>query len=159
MHFVVWGAYQGIMLIVHKEFRRIVDPVAQLRALLDSAVGRLLCTVLTFHAVCIGWVFFRAETFESACTIIQKLLLIPEMVTSPGTALALTLPGITDPVIFMILPMIILVLFGGQIVSGLLANKNIKMPEWLDVAYVASMALLLLIFSPDTSPKFIYFQF
>ncbi|MBX9667122.1 MAG: hypothetical protein K2X93_05860 [Candidatus Obscuribacterales bacterium] len=159
MHFVVWGAYQGLLLIVHKEFRRIVDPIVQVRSMLDSSAGRLLCTVLTFHAVCIGWVFFRAETFSSACAVIQKLLLVPDIVSSPATAFAITLPAITDPVIFMILPMIILVLFGGQILSGLFANKHIKLPEWLDVAYVASMVLFLLIFSPDTSPKFIYFQF
>jgi len=159
MHFVVWGAYQGFLLIVHKEFRRLTDSIPFVRAALDSAPGKLFSIVLTFHAVCIGWVFFRAETFEGACQIIWKLLLVPQMLSSPTTALALNLPTIADPSIFMILPILLVLLFAGQIFSGIVSKKTITLPKWVDIAYVASMALLLLIFSPDTSPKFIYFQF
>jgi alginate O-acetyltransferase complex protein AlgI len=159
MHFVVWGAYQGILLIAHKEFRRLTATLPLIRGALDSAVGKLISIVVTFHVVCIGWVFFRADTFESACQIIWKLLLIPQLVSSPANALALNLPSITDPALFMLLPAIIALLIGGQIIAGLTEQKNIKLPAWLDVTYVAAMVLLLLVFSPDTSPKFIYFQF
>jgi D-alanyl-lipoteichoic acid acyltransferase DltB (MBOAT superfamily) len=159
MHFVVWGAYQGVLLIAHKEFRKVAERIPVVRSALDSAVGKLVSIVVTFHFVCIGWVFFRAETFESACQIIWKLLLIPQLLSVPQSALALNLPSIADPAIFMILPFVLLLLFAGQIFSGLTQNKTISAPKWLDVAYMASMVLLLLVFSPDTSPKFIYFQF
>lgn len=159
MHFVVWGAYQGILLIAHKEFRRLVATLPLIRTALDSAVGKLVSIIVTFHVVCIGWVFFRADTFESACQIIWKLLLIPQLVSSPANALALNLPTITDPVLFMLLPAIIALLLGGQIIAGLTEKEKIKLPAWMDVTYVAAMTLLLLVFSPDTSPKFIYFQF
>src|SRR5262249_45340561 len=66
MHYVVWGAYQGILLILHKEFRRLLEPISVVRKALDSRVGHILSVVLTFHAVCIGWVFFRADTFSGA---------------------------------------------------------------------------------------------
>lgn len=159
MHFVIWGAYQGLLLILHKEFRRLVDPVPALRTLLDSAPGNLFSIILTFHLVCVGWVFFRAETFESSCQIIYKLLLIPEAASAPAGALALNLPTISNPAIFMMLPVILILLFGGQIIAGITSKKEIVLPRWVDIAYVASMTLLLLIFSPDSSPKFIYFQF
>jgi len=159
MHYLVWGAYQGVLLIAHKEFRKFVAPIPSIRSALDSQLGKLVSIVVTFHFVCIGWVFFRADTFESACQIIWKLLLVPQMVSSPANAFALTLPTITDPSIFMLLPLVVGLLFAGQIIAGLTNKKTIVMPPFLDVAYVAAMVLLLLVFSPDTSPKFIYFQF
>ncbi len=159
MHYVVWGAYQGILLIVHKEFRRISEPFTILRTALDSAAGRVISVLVTFHAVCIGWVFFRADTFGSAMEIIAKLLTFGEAAREPGARLALSLPTITDPIVFMVLPAILVVLFAGQIISGLASKTKIVMPKSLDVLYVASMVLLLLIFAPDSSPKFIYFQF
>lgn len=159
MHFVVWGAYQGVLLILHKEFRSVAARLPVLRRALDNPVGKRISIIVTFHAVCIGWVFFRAETFESACRIIEKLLLVPQLISAPQTALELNLPTITDPAIFMIMPLLLVLLFAGQIASGVTQKKMIKLPKYVDIAYVASMVLLLLIFSPDTSPKFIYFQF
>jgi len=159
MNFVVWGAYQGILLILHKEFRLVAERVTPLRRILDNPLGKLLSIVVTFHVVCIGWVFFRAETFDTACRIIAKLTFIPQLMSAPETAFAVNLPTITDPAIFMILPMLLLLLLAGQIASGIAQKKVVRLPRSLDIVYVASMVLLLLIFSPDTSPKFIYFQF
>lgn len=159
MNFVVWGAYQGILLILHKEFRLVAERISPLRRILDNPAGRLLSIVVTFHVVCIGWVFFRAETFETACRIIAKLTFIPQLLSAPETAFAVSLPTITDPAIFMILPLLLLLLLAGQIASGITQKKIVRLPRLVDIAYVASMVLLLLIFSPDTSPKFIYFQF
>jgi D-alanyl-lipoteichoic acid acyltransferase DltB (MBOAT superfamily) len=159
MNFVVWGAYQGILLILHKEFRLVAERISPLRRILDNPAGKLLSIVVTFHVVCIGWVFFRAETFETACRIIAKLTFIPQLMSAPETAFAVSLPTITDPAIFMILPLLLLLLLAGQIASGITQKKIVRLPRLVDIAYVASMVLLLLIFSPDTSPKFIYFQF
>ena len=159
MHFVVWGAYQGLLLILHKEFRRVSEPIPLVRRMLDNAVGKLVSIVVTFHAVCIGWVFFRAETFESACRIIEKLIFVPQLLSAPANAFTVNLPTITDPAIFMVLPLLLVLLFAGQFVSGITQKVTVRLPRFLDIAYVSSMVILLLIFSPDTSPKFIYFQF
>ncbi len=158
MHYVVWGAYQGLLLIAHKEFRAHVESFASIRKFIDSKLGQVLSVIVTFHAVCIGWVFFRADTFSSAMAIITKLFSISE-VTRSGGHLALNLPTISDPIIFMLLPAVLICLFSGQIISGLQSKTRTFPHRWLDVASVASMVLLLLIFAPDSSPKFIYFQF
>ncbi len=178
MHFVVWGAYHGLLLILHKEFLRLSEPLVVLRRLLDSKLGRVLSVVFTFHCVCIGWVFFRADSFAIAMEIISRLLFLSSPERAAGSKLVLSLPTITDPIIFMILPLILLVLFAGQLLAGLInlssaSEKQNELPgakqlsvirTWfsrplVNIVYVASMALLLLVFSPDTSPKFIYFQF
>jgi alginate O-acetyltransferase complex protein AlgI len=159
LHFVVWGAYQGIMLIAHKELKRISDSAAWLVNVKQTKVFYLLSVICTFHLVCIGWVFFRAETFALAMQIIRKLLFIDVLNGLPATAF--TLVNTNDPVIFMVLPFIVALLFAGQIIAGWQAGRKQPLisPLPLRVFYVAAMLALLLVFSPDTSPKFIYFQF
>lgn len=170
MHFVAWGAYQGIMLILHKEFQRFASAFAPLNHLRATKLFQLFSVIFTFHVVCIGWVFFRAETMECALAVIQKLLFLPQA-NQALPSLAISLPTTQDPIIFMLLPMILVLLFIGQVFSGLLAQKSksddhglevpflAKMPIPARAAYVAIVICLLMIFSPDASPRFIYFQF
>jgi D-alanyl-lipoteichoic acid acyltransferase DltB (MBOAT superfamily) len=170
MHFVVWGAYQGIMLILHKEFQRIASAFAPLNNLRTTKAFQVFSVIFTFHVVCIGWVFFRAETIECAWAIIQKLLFLPQA-NQALPALAVSLPTTQDPIIFMLLPLILILLFAGQFYSWL-QTKNTKdgehdlgvpflakLPIPARAAYVAIVICLLMIFSPDASPRFIYFQF
>ncbi|HEY9790084.1 MAG TPA: MBOAT family O-acyltransferase [Candidatus Obscuribacterales bacterium] len=159
LHFVVWGAYQGVMLIIHKEVKRVTDAISWIAVWKTKGWFKVASIAFTFQLVCIGWVFFRADNFDIAMQIIRKLLFIDVLVGVPTTAL--TIVNTTDPVIFMLLPFILLVLFGGQILSGWLAErkKPLAVPLPLKAVGVAAIICLLLVFSPDTSPKFIYFQF
>lgn len=65
--FVLWGAWHGIMLVLHKLYRKIfpekkhAERVSQL-----VHVGNVL---LTFHIVAIGWVFFRADSL----TVVKEM--------------------------------------------------------------------------------------
>jgi D-alanyl-lipoteichoic acid acyltransferase DltB (MBOAT superfamily) len=160
MHFLLWGAYQGIFLVLHREFQRLTEGLGWLKEMLASAPGRIFSIVLTFHVVCIGWVFFRADSFNSAASIIAKLL---GLAPAPQgmQAFSLSLPATKDPVIFMLLPFVLALLFAGQILSNALNSrqKPIMVPVALRAAYIAAMIGLLIVFSPDTSPRFIYFQF
>lgn len=159
LHFVVWGAYQGAMLIAHKELKRVTEGIAWLSALKKTTAFHSASVVVTFHFVCIGWVFFRADTFTIAMEIIRKLLFIDKMAGVPAAALSIV--NTTDPVIFMVLPFILAVLFAGQILAGWLNGRArpLLVPVAMRAVYCAVMVALLLVFSPDTSPKFIYFQF
>jgi alginate O-acetyltransferase complex protein AlgI len=159
LHFVVWGAYQGIMLIIHKELKELTDSIAWVAELKKTKLFYALSVFVTFHLVCIGWVFFRADTFKAAMEIIRKLLFVDVLANVPATAM--TIVTTTDPVIFMLLPMVIGLLFAGQILSGWLAQRKQPLLVAIPVraVYLAAMIALLLVFSPDTSPKFIYFQF
>lgn len=53
--FAVWGAYHGLLLVLHREWR---EPWSALPASLQRG--------LMFVLVCIGWVFFRAPTMPAA---------------------------------------------------------------------------------------------
>jgi alginate O-acetyltransferase complex protein AlgI len=60
--FVFWGFYHGLLLTVHRRFRAAWDP---LPAVLRQA--------LMVFFVMIGWVFFRATTFEMALGILRRM--------------------------------------------------------------------------------------
>jgi alginate O-acetyltransferase complex protein AlgI len=60
-HFLAWGAYQGIVLILHREYEAVMQKIGVHEKLLQSKVYHWASVVFTFHVVCIGWVFFRAD--------------------------------------------------------------------------------------------------
>ena len=69
--FVVWGIYHGLLLVAHRlaspwlERIQPADPV-------DRACWKALRIVVTFHLVCLGWLFFRAESMEQALGMLER---------------------------------------------------------------------------------------
>ncbi|MEL6879207.1 MAG: MBOAT family O-acyltransferase, partial [Cyanobacteria bacterium J06607_10] len=76
--FVVWGALHGGALIVHKEWSKIARRVPMLAS--PSLWLQLASVLLTFYWVCITWIFFRADSFASAVTVLRSFVLF----SSPG---------------------------------------------------------------------------
>jgi D-alanyl-lipoteichoic acid acyltransferase DltB (MBOAT superfamily) len=77
--FVVWGGIHGALLVAERRLRGRgpdLDPVAA------RALGRLL----TFHAVCLAWIFFRADSLGTAFSLLGRL------VTGGGAAPLVTVP-------------------------------------------------------------------
>ena len=70
--FVAWGAIHGSGQVVGhlRRSRRVeagLDPV-------PGGRGRVVAQrVVTFHIVCLGWIFFRADSFSTATTLIGRL--------------------------------------------------------------------------------------
>lgn len=163
LHFVVWGAYQGVMLVAHKLVQTWANRFVWFNSIKTTQMFHVFSVVLTFHLVCIGWVFFRADTFEIAMQIISKLMFVQCLanLSAFATQCQLSIVNTTDPVIFMLLPFIVGVLFAGQIIAARLEGlgKPLQLPSFVRAGYYAALIMLLLVFSPDTSPKFIYFQF
>lgn len=67
--FVAWGTMHGCMLIINNLFKDLLKKI-NLYSIKDSLVYKLFAWSITFVAVSIAWVFFRAETFSSAYKII-----------------------------------------------------------------------------------------
>ena len=69
-NFIVWGALHGAYLAIHKAWSTVTR---KLHLPSGTRVGNILATVLTFIAVCVAWVFFRAPDMATALTIIQGM--------------------------------------------------------------------------------------
>jgi D-alanyl-lipoteichoic acid acyltransferase DltB (MBOAT superfamily) len=66
--FVIWGTLHGDALSVTRGWQ-----ASRGRRPPAPWPTRLLCRVATFHFVCLGWIFFRAETLEAALLILQQI--------------------------------------------------------------------------------------
>jgi D-alanyl-lipoteichoic acid acyltransferase DltB (MBOAT superfamily) len=66
--FVIWGAIHGGALVAERVIRARWQPVGLPRPLVGA--GQWL---LTFHIVCLAWVFFRSETFGGAIDMLGRI--------------------------------------------------------------------------------------
>jgi D-alanyl-lipoteichoic acid acyltransferase DltB (MBOAT superfamily) len=71
--FVVWGGLHGLYLIVNHAFQALCDKVGWKRGRLGH-VGRVVASATTFVSVVIAWVFFRADTFHTASTLLHGMV-------------------------------------------------------------------------------------
>ncbi len=160
LHFLVWGLFHGLLLAAHKLLQPLKEALPSLKKAIDSPTGRVLSTVLTFHMVCIGWVFFRAETNSLAITMLARMLSLSPALEG-GKQLAMLLPTINYPLIYPTIFLILPLLAAGHIACYFIGKAGLlaKTPQLARAAFVLSMILAVVIFSPDKSPRFIYFQF
>jgi D-alanyl-lipoteichoic acid acyltransferase DltB (MBOAT superfamily) len=133
--FVVWGAYHGVWLVMHRALCR------------DRQLLRLpawLSLALTFHGVCLGWVFFRARSLSDAALVLRQLgdLSQPLVGIEPGVLAALALAFLSH----------------GLGASGSLRRAwNGRGADLRGLGYAAIAAAAYLVGSEST--RFIYFQF
>ncbi len=74
-NFVVWGGLHGLYLQINHAWRHVVETSPALRGM--GAAWRVplgaLAWLLTFVAVVVAWVFFRAESFHGAWHLLQGM--------------------------------------------------------------------------------------
>jgi alginate O-acetyltransferase complex protein AlgI len=141
--FVAWGAIHGTGLAVER-FVRDVRP----RPPRDTPLRRALGRLLTFHVVCFGWIFFRADSFGRAGQVIAQLF----------TAWGRPSPLVTSSVVLAIL-----VGIGSQYLPrrGLAAVLEgfRRLPAYGQVATLAAGVMLVDTLGPPGVAPFIYFRF
>ena len=70
--FVVWGALHGVYLCVNHGWRALRESLGRdLRR--STAVGRAAACIVTFAAVVVGWVIFRADSMATAATMLRGM--------------------------------------------------------------------------------------
>ncbi|RGN49849.1 MULTISPECIES: MBOAT family protein [unclassified Bacteroides] len=69
-NFVVWGAFHGIALAVHKFWRSITGKAKTQRS---HGIRKFLGIIITFHFVCFCWIFFRNSTFDDSLTMLGQI--------------------------------------------------------------------------------------
>jgi D-alanyl-lipoteichoic acid acyltransferase DltB (MBOAT superfamily) len=141
--FVFWGAFHGGLLAARQWRARHGD--------VEQQVGRvdvLRQRAATFALVCVGWVFFRADSMETAFSLLLRLI----------TGWWTPSEFVTPLVVLMVAGMLALQFwprgFGLWLQSGLSRLK----PAPLGIVF--SLALLVIVtLGPSGVAPFIYFQF
>lgn len=144
--FIVWGALHGLYLMIERGFSTLTRGMASWSPG-AVAIGRALGLLLTFHAVVLAWVFFRAADVTTAFNIIARIF------TQPG-------PLFTDPILAQ-------GMFGIVAVLTLDAFHRLASfwdrPETYSLGFRFAYALTLLfgivLLGVEHGTQFIYFQF
>jgi D-alanyl-lipoteichoic acid acyltransferase DltB (MBOAT superfamily) len=71
--FVFWGAYHGAGQVAGA-YRRALRTKRGLPEPVDTPARIWGQRILTFQLVCLGWVFFRADSFSTALSLLNRLL-------------------------------------------------------------------------------------
>ena len=141
--FVLWGLYQGLLLCAYRPFEN------RIRQSDPSLLRRLVETFLFFNLVCLGWLFFRAES------IAQVWLILSEVLFTDFSATFLTTYGLGS-ILCLAGPFLLLEVWLSRR-NDLLALTKVAW-GWRAAAYVYAL-FMLLIYQPHRSSEFIYFQF
>lgn len=148
--FIAWGAIHALLYI---PIVLIIKPVEKSRLKIKSKWRIIFNTILTFSAVCITWVFFRAETFTHA---LQYFAHIFEGSNAPNSQLIYFLKNSAKTTLIMIIIMMTIEWFQRHKEHSL-EISNIKHPA---IRYLIYYLLIYVIWKhAGEQQDFIYFQF
>ena len=146
---VLWGALHGGALVVHKTFREQSDKYAiHVKNRVLKQVVAVISVIAMYLFTCVCWVFFRAQSFTDAITILTRIF--------TGAA------GIRY---YFVYTFIFAAIIGVASVIGAVRNQGHGYYPILDLSKFWSKVVLILVilltlmffYAGDTA--FIYFQF
>lgn len=73
LHFLLWGGLHGMYLMINHAWVK-YSPSLLTKKILQSQVYQYICMGITFLAVVLAWVLFRAEDFASALKMYRAML-------------------------------------------------------------------------------------
>ena len=144
--FVLWGAYQGLLLVVHRAASRGIRPFLPTSGW-TGAVARFFKIVVMFQFVCVGWLIFRGESLGQVGTMLAAL------VNWSGPVEWLS----ALPLVTFVLPLLAL-----EGLMGLSRTDSLHRVRWIPPqarASVYAVLFYLLVFHGAAAQTFIYFQF
>jgi D-alanyl-lipoteichoic acid acyltransferase DltB (MBOAT superfamily) len=72
VRFLIWGAIHGISLAVHKFVMGRFSSFKQSGELMNP-LRRVIGVLITFHVVCFGWIFFRADSMQRVGEMLTQI--------------------------------------------------------------------------------------
>ena len=142
--FIIWGGLHGVYLIIERFLKEAFTGVK----VLHLKFVQMILALLTFLAVCITWVFFRAVDWTDALKVLKAMFL-----GGNGT-LSLT-SGEIGWVIIIVLTLLIM---HWNLRNASIEEATAHVPVWARPVVLAAL-MLAIILMPGDNRAFIYFQF
>ncbi len=138
--FVVWGTYHGLLLVLQR--------ACPLPGWLRAPAFRPFWIAATFLAVCVGWVFFRAQSLTDAWTILAGMVVPMAGMELAPNSVRLVLACLTA-------------VFAGHLIGTLVPMRRTeqRLPAPVAGAVLGLSVVLYLLLLPQDGKGFIYFQF
>jgi len=143
--FVAFGAVHGVALAVERLQRERRRAAGRRRP--DSVLHRAVGRVVTFHVVCLGWVFFASESLGQAWVLLRGLV--------DGWAVGIDVPA-------LLVPLLLLVLLAQLLPERATARSRDLFAQAGPVLQGTGLAVGLLLvdaLGPEGVAPFIYYRF
>jgi len=150
--FVLWGAMHGIALAIHKLYLEVFPAKTENRSPVRQFLITTLSVFVTFHFVSFCWIFFRADSMETATQMIRQIVfhfnpqIFIEFITGYKSVLLMMLIGYT-------------LHFIPKSIELKTENLVTNLPLFLKVTFMILVILLVVQFKSSEIQPFIYFQF
>ncbi|MEM9173605.1 MAG: MBOAT family protein [Myxococcota bacterium] len=148
-NFVIWGALHGVLLGLSRATLPARDQIYA-RFSVPTFVRDAWRMIATFHLACLGWIFFRADTLETAWMILSGILSGPLSAPFRDTT---TLAHALLAIPLMLLVHVIQERAGSA--RAWLADRPVAIRWACWYAMIVAIALM----GVDGGAQFIYFQF
>jgi D-alanyl-lipoteichoic acid acyltransferase DltB (MBOAT superfamily) len=139
----MWGAYHGFLLIIYRIWKS-----SRFEKLFLSPNWRLIKVVFFFHIICLGWLFFRAQSFGQIHDMMLALWHFPYSFQSSGEDYF--------KFVMIIIPILIVQIFQWRKDDLLFL---FHLPSLAKTVIYAFMTYLIFGWGVTQSHEFIYFQF
>ena len=142
-NFAVWGLLHGVYLALE----RWVDKFEFLKWNMKSKIVMLIKWLLIFHMLCFAWIFFRAQEFSDSYTIINNIL-------SFSGGFNISENSYIASVIICCMPL--LHYFSSKLLLGV---NSASMGSRTYIFWQTLLIVMLILFYPEKTGSFMYFQF
>lgn len=137
LKFIIWGAIHGFGMVLQNAYERWSG----------KKLDNLLSLVITFHFVCLAWVFFRADTWQDALTYLSGF-------TRLNAPLQLNvLAGVALLALFFIISV-----FAGSMFK-LSVQLLQRTPIFVKPIVLTLSALVIHLLGPSGVPAFLYYSY
>ena len=149
-NFVLWGGMHGAALAIHKWWMGVTHQVRGGTAL--SGWRRVAAILVTFHFVCVTWVFFRSSTLETCWNMFGQigsnfnLSILPQLLSGYAPAMVLIALGY-------------LLHFTPHSWARRVQASMALQPLWVKALLLIVVAYIVIQVKGSDVQPFIYFQF
>ncbi|MFH0812247.1 MAG: MBOAT family O-acyltransferase [Pseudomonadota bacterium] len=148
--FVVWGAYHGVLLIMHRLLTPLFDKVSLTKSASIKQLWFLIKVIVFFHLICLGWLLFRAHSITQVGYLLQGLLFNFDVGFSPA------LGGYVIKLIFF--TWVLILIQCAQVIK----KEPLVIPTsnfLIKAVFYAVCYYLIIVYGVTGGEEFIYFQF
>ena len=148
-HFILWGFYQGSLLIIHKAWHEYMSRYSLYKSVAATKLYGVVSIIVTFIMTCYGWLIFRAssvgQVWDMTITVINGVGAIGSEFLYPA-------------MLFNVIWLLFLVQLLQYIKKDLMFVYKLN-KYWLLKSVYYFVVLYILIKGEANGNEFIYFQF
>ena len=152
LRFILWGGLHGVALAIHKFMMNHFGRFFKQEGTVMHPVRRLWGIIFTFHIVCFGWIFFRADSVQTGLDMLNQIF----SDFRPGIFLQFV-SGYTG--IFVLLIVGYIIHFIPKRIDNQIKQIVICSPVLLQTLYLIIAIFIVVQVKSAGIVPFIYFQF